>query len=226
VSFWELCGWCLCKGGPCSGQPSVWWIHSSIPSQTPMWPTLGQLLQYHLQYGGGCHDFHPFYSFLSKFKVPKHFVQIMTWRYLFLSYLILSYLILSYLFTLQSHTKKTRKADSIGIPIQNYLLVDWDCNPLILLIGAPIPILLHIRLVSTMRPRLIKGQPIEELVDGSVRTDLANRPTEPMLVSFRARYTKLWGNCGFLQSGSRQTTPVCVGVTCGSGISVVRVGRE
>jgi len=49
-----------------------------------------------------------------------------------------------------------------------------------------------------------------------VRTDLANRPTEPMLVSFEARYTKLWGNRGFLQSGSRQTTPVCVGVTCGS----------
>jgi len=59
-----------------------------------------------------------------------------------------------------------------------------------------------------------------------VRTDLTNRPTEPMLVSFETRYTKLWGNCGFLQSGSRQTTPVCVGVTCGSGISVVRVGRE
>ena len=58
-----------------------------------------------------------------------------------------------------------------------------------------------------------------------VRTDLANRPTEPMLVSLRARYTKLWGNRRFLQSGSRQTTPVRVGVTCGSGISVVRVGR-
>ena len=60
----------------------------------------------------------------------------------------------------------------------------------------------------------------------AVRTDLANRPTEPMLVSFRARYTKFWGNRGFLQSGSRQTTPVRVGVTCGSGISVVQVGRE
>jgi len=59
-----------------------------------------------------------------------------------------------------------------------------------------------------------------------VRTDLANRPTEPMLVPFRTRYTKLWGNRGFLQSGSRQTTPVRVGVTCGSGISVVRVGRK
>jgi len=31
----------------------------------------------------------------------------------------------------------------------------------------------------------------------SVRTDLANRPTEPMLVSYDSRYTKLWGNCGF-----------------------------
>ena len=60
----------------------------------------------------------------------------------------------------------------------------------------------------------------------TVRTDLANRSTGPMLVSFRARYTKLWGNRGFLQSGSRQTTPVLVGVTCGSGISVVQVGRE
>jgi len=59
----------------------------------------------------------------------------------------------------------------------------------------------------------------------SVRTDLANRPTEPMLVSFDAWYTKLWGNCGFLQSGSRQTTPVRVGVTCGSGISIVWVDR-
>jgi len=63
-------------------------------------------------------------------------------------------------------------------------------------------------------------------LEGCVRTDLANRPTEPMLVSLRARYTKLCGNRGFLQSGSRQTTPVRVGVTCGSGISAVRVGRE
>ena len=60
----------------------------------------------------------------------------------------------------------------------------------------------------------------------TVRTDLANRHTEPMLVSFRARYMKLCGNRGFLQSGSRQTTPVRVGVTCGSGISVVRVDGE
>ena len=63
-------------------------------------------------------------------------------------------------------------------------------------------------------------------VGDGVRTDLANRPTEPMLVSLRARYTKLWGNRRFLQSGSRQTTPVRVGVTCGSGISAVRVDRE
>ena len=65
-----------------------------------------------------------------------------------------------------------------------------------------------------------------QVKEALVRTDLANRPTEPMLVSLRARYTKLSVNCGFLQSGSRQTTPVRVGVTCGSGISVVRVGRE
>ena len=78
------------------------------------------------------------------------------------------------------------------------------------------------RLVGTTRPILTPPAPSS----GLVRTDLANRPTEPMLVSFRARYTKLWGNCGFLQSGSGQTTPVRVGVTCGSGISVVRVGRE
>ena len=58
-----------------------------------------------------------------------------------------------------------------------------------------------------------------------VRTNLANRPTEPMLVSFETRYTKLRGNRGCLRSGSRQTTPVCVGVTCGFGMSVVRVGR-
>ena len=71
-----------------------------------------------------------------------------------------------------------------------------------------------------------KLEKVHEWMAAFVRTDLANRPTEPMLVSFRARYTRLWGNRGFLQSGSRQTTPVCVGVTCGSGISVVRVGRK
>ena len=57
----------------------------------------------------------------------------------------------------------------------------------------------------------------------SVRTDLTNRPTEPMLVSYDARYTKLSGNCGTLRSGSGQTTPGRVGVTCGSGRSIVWV---
>jgi len=57
-----------------------------------------------------------------------------------------------------------------------------------------------------------------------VRTDLTNRPTELMLVSDIAQYTKLSGNCGTLRSGLEQTTLVCVGVTCSSGTSVVRVG--
>jgi len=57
-----------------------------------------------------------------------------------------------------------------------------------------------------------------------VRTDLANRPTEPMLVFYVSRCTKLSCNNGFLQSGPGQATPVRVGVTCGSGISVVQVG--
>ena len=35
------------------------------------------------------------------------------------------------------------------------------------------------------------------LVNMHVRTDLANRPTELMLVSYDSRYTKLWGNHGF-----------------------------
>jgi len=57
----------------------------------------------------------------------------------------------------------------------------------------------------------------------SVRTNLANRPTEPMLVPCIAQYTKLSGNCGTRQSGSGQTTPVYVGVTCGSRRSIVWV---
>jgi len=61
----------------------------------------------------------------------------MTWRYLILSFLILSYLFLSYLFTLQSHTIKTRKTDSIGIPMKNYLFGRTRYNPLVLLIGLP-----------------------------------------------------------------------------------------
>ena len=47
-----------------------------------------------------------------------------------------------------------------------------------------------------------------------------------MLVSYDAWYTKLSGNCGTHWSGSGQTTPVYVGVTCGSGRSVVRVGMR
>jgi len=58
----------------------------------------------------------------------------------------------------------------------------------------------------------------------NVRTDLANRPTELMLVSYIAQYTKLSGNCRTRQSGSGQTTPVYVGVTYSSRRSVVRVG--
>jgi len=93
----------------------------------------------------------------------------MTWRYLISSHLILSHLILSYLFTLQkSHKTKTGKADSIGIPIENYLLVDRNRDPLILLVGIPIHIPLDISLVSTMRPSSIEGQPIKELVDGGL----------------------------------------------------------
>jgi len=68
--------------------------------------------------------------------------------------------------------------------------------------------------------------PYSFLIFMIVRTGLANKPTEPMLVSLRARYTKLCGNRGFLRSGSRQTTPVRVGVTCGSGISAIRVDRK
>ena len=50
-------------------------------------------------------------------------------------------------------------------------------------------------MVGTSLPDHQQGSPLE-----SVRTNLANRPTEPMLVSFKARYTKLWGNRRFLQS--------------------------
>ena len=60
---------------------------------------------------------------------------------------------------------------------------------------------------------------------GSVRTDLANRPTEPMLVFYVSQCTKLSCNNGLLQSGLGQATPVCVGVTCGSGRSVIWVGE-
>ena len=86
----------------------------------------------------------------------------MTWRYLILSYLILS-------FHTSSHTRREQgKADSIGIPIKNYLLVDRHSNPLVLLVGVPIPILFNISLVPTMRPSPIEGQPVEEVVDNGL----------------------------------------------------------
>ena len=99
--------------------------------------------------------------------------------------------------------------------------------PITMLLNKENPIFLR-QAIILISPHLPWWDPAinAHFVQLCVRTDLANRPTEPMLVSFRARYTKLWGNRGFLQSGSRQTTPVRVGVTCGSGISVVRVGRE
>jgi len=96
-----------------------------------------------------CHDFHLFTHYFLSLKRPNTRSN----HDMALSYLILSYL---FFFTLQSHTKKTRKADSIGIPIQDYLLIDQNSNPLILLVGVPIPILLHISLVPTMRPGPVK----------------------------------------------------------------------
>jgi len=89
----------------------------------------------------------------------------MTWHYL-----ILSYLFLSYLFTLQSHTIKTRKADSIGILTENYLLRGRSYNPLILLIGLPHPIKVQlvVGIVPTMQPSLVIRLPIQVLVDNLV----------------------------------------------------------
>jgi len=117
-----------------------------------------------------CHNFHLFtYFFLSSKRPNTRSNHDMA----------LSYLILSYLFS--SHFKVTRrrtgKADSIGIPIRNYLLVDWNSNPLVLLVGVPIPILLHISLIPTMRPTPIEGRPIKELVDGG----LVNGQTRDLL---------------------------------------------
>jgi len=59
----------------------------------------------------------------------------------------------------------------------------------------------------------------------SVRTNLANRPTEPMLVFYVSWCTKLSCNNGSLQSGPGQATPIDVGITCGSGRSVC-LGRR
>jgi len=57
-----------------------------------------------------CHDFHPFsLTYFLSSKCPNTCSN---------HDMVFSYLILSYLFTLQSHTKKTGKADSIGIPIE------------------------------------------------------------------------------------------------------------
>ena len=86
----------------------------------------------------------------------------MTWCYLILSYLLLS------IFTPQVTRTRTGKADSTGIPIEDYLLVNRNRNPLILLVGGPIPILLNIRLISTIRPGSIEGCPVEEVVDNGL----------------------------------------------------------
>jgi len=85
-----------------------------------------------------------------------------------LSYLS-SYL-LSYLFTLQSHTIKTRKADSIGIPIKNYLFRRRSHHPRVLLIGFPqsIEVQLIIGIIPTMWPCLVIRLPIQVLVNDSL----------------------------------------------------------
>jgi len=91
--------------------------------------------------------------------------------------MVLSYLILSYLFTLQSHTIKTRKADSIAIPIKNYLLGRSRHDPLVLLIGLPqsIKVQFVISIVTTMRPSLVVRLPIHVLVnDGLIDGQAGN----------------------------------------------------
>ena len=67
-----------------------------------------------------------------------------------------------------------------------------------------------------LRPEVTKQKPPD--------TNLANRPTEPMLVN-DLRYTWVSGNVGTLQSGSEQTTPVYDSVTCGSRRTGIWVGE-
>jgi len=112
------------------------------------------------------------YLILSRFSLSTHYFSKSLKRPntrsnhdMALSYLILSYLIFSHFKVTQ---RKTGKADSIGIPIQNYLLVNRHSNPLILLVGVPIPILLDISLIPTMRPSPIEGRPVEEVVDNGL----------------------------------------------------------
>jgi len=111
-----------------------------------------------------CHDFHFHTHFLLSSKRPNTRSN----HDMALSYLI--FYLLSYLFTLQSHTIKTRKADSIGIPIKNYLLGRRCHDPLVLLIGLPqsIEVQLIISVVPTMRPSLVIRLPIYILVDGGL----------------------------------------------------------
>jgi len=86
-----------------------------------------------------------------------------------LSYLFLSYLFLSYLFTLQSHTVKTRKADSIETPIKDYLL-RRSHDPLVLLIGLPqsIEVQFVVSIVPAMRPSPVIRLPIHVLVNSGL----------------------------------------------------------
>jgi len=122
---------------------------------------------------GWCHDFHllfskskaPEHSFndFHKFKAPEH------------SFKSRHNVILPYLFLislkLQVTPIKTRKADSIGIQIKNYLLRGRSNDPFILLIRIPqsIEVQLVISLVSTMQPSLIIRLPVQVLVnDGLV----------------------------------------------------------
>ena len=115
-----------------------------------------------------CHDFHLFAYFLLSSKRPNtcsnHDIGI-----------ILSFLILSFSH-FKSHTIKTRKANSIGIPKENYLLRRSWHNPLILLIGFPqsIKVQLVISIVPTMRPSLVIRLPIQILIDNLVGRQTGN----------------------------------------------------